>query len=116
MKLSRRGFAVGTGALLAGFAVLAVPPVRRTLCGSPEQRYREAAMASLGRACVLCDPSLARDSVAAEWEALGRPQGQRMAALVAADFTEGHVRQIDGWLLASTEVLAFAATYHGVDA
>ncbi|MBM7406111.1 MULTISPECIES: hypothetical protein [Sphingomonas] len=116
MKLSRRGFAAGAGALLAGGAGLALPPVRRTLCGSPEQRYRQDAMASVGRACVRCDPALSRDAVRAGWRALGTPDGERLAALVAADFAEGRTRQVDGWLLASTEVLAFAAAYHGVTA
>jgi hypothetical protein len=102
MKLSRRGFAAGAGALLAGGAGLALPPVRRTLCGSPEQRYRQDAMASIGR----CDPALSRDAVRAGWRALGTPDGERLAGLVAADFAEGRTRQVDGWLLASTEVLA----------
>ncbi|MCC2976470.1 hypothetical protein LK533_07255 [Sphingomonas sp. PL-96] len=116
MKLSRRGFAVGAGALLVGGAVLAVPPVRRSLCGSPEQRYRDTAMAALGRACVGCDPALSRDAVAAEWRVLDRPEGERRATLARADFASGRMRQLDGWLLAPSEVLAFAAAYHGLAA
>lgn len=116
MKVSRRGFALGAGALVAGGAVLATPPVQRALCGSPEQRYRAAAMASLGRACVACDPALSREAVAAQWQALGRPEGGRLDALVAEDFARDRVRNIDGWLFASSEVLAFAAAYHGIAA
>ena len=115
MKLSRRKLLAGGGiAAVGGAAVLALPPVRRSICGSPEDLYREASIAAVGRACVACDPALTRDEVARRWAALGAPDEAALAARSAADFGSGRVRQVDGWLLAESEVLGYAAAYHGL--
>lgn len=114
MKVTRRGFAVGVGVVVTGGVVLATPPTRNALCGSPEEHYREASVARLGRACVACDPALTSAAVTSQWRELGAPSGATLEALVAADFDAGRVQHVDGWVLAASEMLAYAASYHRV--
>lgn len=99
------------GAAVVGGAASLLPPVRNAICGSPEDNFAAALKVAVGARCVACNPQLTPERVFAQLGTLD----DRDAVFVerrTRDFVEGRIRNVDGWQLAETEVLSFAAAYY----
>ncbi|MBB5986948.1 hypothetical protein [Sphingobium lignivorans] len=118
-KISRRTILLGSVATVAGaVALVNVPPVRRSLCGDPssdpEETLRTMHLTAIGKACVACDSGLTHAYVSEQWTALGAPTGEALDKRIRDDFAQGKMTNVQGWMFSQVEVLAYAATYHGI--
>lgn len=103
---------LGGGALVVAGVTLATPAGRDLVCTSQTREYEQVGLARLGRACVECNPTFSKQLVAAEWSRI-RYEGQAgLNGRIAQDFKLGAIVSVDGWQLARSEALVFAAIHY----
>ncbi len=112
MSVNRRVWLLGGGAIVLAGLGLATPPAREALCrGRADEAYR-LAVTRLGGVCVGCNPDLNAETVEREWGRLRGETETSLMARIADDFANGQIADADGWQLARTEALIYAAAYY----
>lgn len=111
MTVDRRAWMFGGALVVAGIA-LSTPAARGVICSSQSREYQQIGLARLGRACVECNPGFSEQLVAAEWARIRAVGRVGLDALIADDFRQGAIVSVDGWQLARSEALVFAAAHY----
>jgi len=111
MSVNRRVWLLGGGAIMLAGLALVTPPAREAICSGPTEAYR-LALARLGEACVGCNPEMSPEVVMRSWDKLNGETDAALLARVTDDFAAGQIVEVDGWQLARTEALIYAAAYY----
>ncbi|MDP3749062.1 MAG: hypothetical protein Q8Q88_18640 [Phenylobacterium sp.] len=112
MKMDRRAWVLGGGALAVGGLTLNTPVARDLVCSGQTREYQQVGLARLGRACVACNPDFSEPLVAAEWAQIQAVGQAALNARIADDFAQGAIISVDGWQLARSEALVYAAAHY----
>lgn len=110
--LNRRVFFFSSlTAVTVGAIVLMLPETNRTICGALEDDYQRLAEGRVGKACIDCNPELTQAYVAQNWAVVAN---EGIDKAIREDFANGRTSHVEGWVLARSEILKYAAIYYGL--